>query len=237
MRMKFKTLLLAAAAMLSLSAMANTAATDSLTINDFELYPGDTVTVSVNFKNATGYAGLQADIFFDGKGNGIIKPIKHYDSVMGTDVWFSHGSRLTYAYSLGGNNPDDTDTVKMVRFVIYNMLNTKIQPGSGEILKFTVTASKDVVPGVYDGWIGGWIKYSTGDIDQSNDGNGPSTSFKITVKDNPDTQVSDVTAAKAVQNVRYYNLSGQQSAKPFEGINVVETTYTDGSKAVTKVVK
>lgn len=52
------------------------------------------------------------------------------------------------------------------------------------------------------------------------------------------TGVDDVTAAKTVQSVRYYNLAGQQSAEPFTGVNIVATTYTDGtSTAVKQIVK
>lgn len=51
------------------------------------------------------------------------------------------------------------------------------------------------------------------------------------------TGVNDVNAAKTVASVKYYNINGQESATPFEGINVVVTNYTDGSKNVTKVVK
>lgn len=43
--------------------------------------------------------------------------------------------------------------------------------------------------------------------------------------------------AKAVQSVHYYNLMGQQSDKPFEGINIVVTRYTDGSVSTVKVMK
>lgn len=48
--------------------------------------------------------------------------------------------------------------------------------------------------------------------------------------------VSDIQA-KAVAGVRYYNLSGQSSDKPFDGINIVVTTHTDGTTTATKVIK
>ena len=49
--------------------------------------------------------------------------------------------------------------------------------------------------------------------------------------------MKDVTTAKEVAGVKYYNIAGVESAQPFDGINVVVTTYTDGSKTTTKVVK
>ena len=51
------------------------------------------------------------------------------------------------------------------------------------------------------------------------------------------TSVVDVEAAREVAGVKYYNMQGMESAQPFTGVNVVVTTYTDGSRATTKVVK
>lgn len=56
---------------------------------------------------------------------------------------------------------------------------------------------------------------------------------------NPDlaTGVEDVNAEKTVAGVVYYNLLGAASDRPFEGVNVVVTTYTDGTKSSKKIVK
>ena len=51
------------------------------------------------------------------------------------------------------------------------------------------------------------------------------------------TAVSSVSEAATVERVIYYNLQGQSSAKPHEGVNIVKTVYTDGSTRVDKVVK
>ena len=48
--------------------------------------------------------------------------------------------------------------------------------------------------------------------------------------------VEDVTD-KAVAGVKYYNLAGIESDRPFEGVNIVVTTYTDGSRSSSKVLK
>ena len=48
------------------------------------------------------------------------------------------------------------------------------------------------------------------------------------------TGVSDVQGSKTVTRVRYYSLQGVESKRPHEGINVVVTTYSDGSRQVTK---
>ncbi len=44
-------------------------------------------------------------------------------------------------------------------------------------------------------------------------------------------------AAKTIAGVKYYNLAGVESSRPFNGINVVVTTYSDGTISTTKVVK
>ena len=44
-------------------------------------------------------------------------------------------------------------------------------------------------------------------------------------------------AMKAVESVRYYNMMGMESKKPFEGINIVVTRYTDGSTSTTKILR
>ncbi len=51
------------------------------------------------------------------------------------------------------------------------------------------------------------------------------------------TAIADVNTDKAVAGVSYYNMAGQQSANPFEGVNVKVTRYTDGTTSTAKVVK
>ncbi len=47
----------------------------------------------------------------------------------------------------------------------------------------------------------------------------------------------EAISGKAVAGVRYYNVAGMASDKAFDGVNIVVTTYTDGTQVVTKVVK
>ena len=64
------------------------------------------------------------------------------------------------------------------------------------------------------------------------------TIFPLNInRSNPVTAVGSVNEAAAVARVVYYNLQGQSSAKPHEGVNIVKTVYTDGSTRVDKVVK
>lgn len=49
--------------------------------------------------------------------------------------------------------------------------------------------------------------------------------------------VEQVIAGKQVVAVRYINVAGQESETPFSGVNIVVTTFDDGTVTTTKVVK
>ncbi len=49
--------------------------------------------------------------------------------------------------------------------------------------------------------------------------------------------IETLAGDKAVKSVKYVNLLGVESNEPFDGVNVVVTTYQDGTKASQKVVK
>lgn len=49
--------------------------------------------------------------------------------------------------------------------------------------------------------------------------------------------IEQVTADKQVAAVRYINVAGQESETPFDGVNIVVTTYTDGTVTTVKVIK
>ena len=51
------------------------------------------------------------------------------------------------------------------------------------------------------------------------------------------TTVKEVTTQRTVIAVRYYNLMGIESDKPFDGINIVVTFYNDGSRSSKKVMR
>ena len=64
-----------------------------------------------------------------------------------------------------------------------------------------------------------------------------SSASPITLSVGTLTGVEEVNATKQVEKVLYYNPLGIVSEEPFPGLNVVVTTYNDGSKATRKVVK
>lgn len=54
---------------------------------------------------------------------------------------------------------------------------------------------------------------------------------------NVSTGVNDVNSAKEVKGVSYFNMMGVESAQPFDGVNIMVTTYTDGTQSATKVLR
>lgn len=53
----------------------------------------------------------------------------------------------------------------------------------------------------------------------------------------PVTAIDAINGGKAVASVRYISVAGVKSDKAFDGVNIVVTTYTDGTQTVAKVVK
>ena len=51
------------------------------------------------------------------------------------------------------------------------------------------------------------------------------------------TGISTVAGEKQAVSRTYYNIAGMESDKPFNGVNIVVTRYTDGSQATTKIMR
>ena len=61
---------------------------------------------------------------------------------------------------------------------------------------------------------------------------------KITAKFNngTPTSIGTVNAEAQVVGVTYYNMMGVASSRPFQGVNIVETRYSNGSKSINKTI-
>ena len=51
------------------------------------------------------------------------------------------------------------------------------------------------------------------------------------------TAISTVSCDKQAVSNTYFNIAGMASDKPFDGINIVVTRYSNGSRTVTKVMR
>ena len=60
--------------------------------------------------------------------------------------------------------------------------------------------------------------------------------YPVAVNTNLPTGVTDVYA-KTVTGVKYVNVAGMESNTPFDGVNIMVTTYTDGTHSAVKVIK
>ena len=79
-------------------------------------------------------------------------------------------------------------------------------------------------------------KYDTGAANVSGD----SKSLDVNVTwqgSNTITAIDSVNVKSELKAIRYYNMMGVESANPFQGVNIVVTEYTDGSRTTAKVVK
>lgn len=81
------------------------------------------------------------------------------------------------------------------------------------------------------------VKSADAAYDQNYEGKKNDIEVEIFLNKGTVTGVADVSASKQVASIDYYNMQGQRSTSAHEGVNVVVTRYTDGTKTTAKVVK
>ena len=68
--------------------------------------------------------------------------------------------------------------------------------------------------------------------------NGESTHLQgFTIAAITPTALKEMATGKAISSVNYFNLAGQQMTEPASGVTIVVTTYSDGSRSTSKVVR
>lgn len=107
-------------------------------------------------------------------------------------------------------------------FYIDYSLNSVDNPAltDGEVYSFEALVKEEAVPSHVDGASTKFMVYPL-DLDAN----------KVA------TGVNDVNSAKEVKGVSYFNMMGVESAQPFDGVNIMVTTYTDGTQSATKVLR
>ena len=247
--MKIKALLFAAAAMVGVSAIAQVPASTKVYIDPFEADPGQKVIVDLKVDNPEQptMSTFQVDLVYP---EGILSHAQCTRmEAFGTgnattlkDGWLISDSFL-------GANEDEGFSAFTVAFATPSGCDLRIGAFDGNAegkvfgaqegaacIKFAIQVAADAAPGEYE------ISFPHTVVSGpagSKDAWGPIDPYtvKVTVKGEPVvTGVEDINA-KAVAGVKYYNLAGVESNKPFDGVNVVVTTYTDGTKAASKVIK
>lgn len=62
--------------------------------------------------------------------------------------------------------------------------------------------------------------------------------LNLSAATDPATAIESVVAGNGeVKSVKFYNVAGIESATPFQGVNIVVTEYTDGSRTTTKMLR
>lgn len=61
--------------------------------------------------------------------------------------------------------------------------------------------------------------------------------YPLELSSSPVTAVEDLSIGKAVTGIVYYNMIGVASKVPHPGVNIVETRYSDGTRATTKIIR
>lgn len=59
----------------------------------------------------------------------------------------------------------------------------------------------------------------------------------FTIKKGQFTTIKEIEGSKVVDHIDYYNLAGQRIDRPESGVNLVVTTYSDGARTTTKLIK
>ena len=127
-----------------------------------------------------------------------------------------------------GNHAFDVSAINSgkLRVLCYSPAIETIDGHSGALLTFEVTATGTVMGDItVDG-----IELVTTDCQTIRP-----NAFSIGI--NTMTSVNELSTAKAVARVDYFNLAGQRIDRPESGVTLVVTTYTDGTRTTEKVIQ
>lgn len=81
------------------------------------------------------------------------------------------------------------------------------------------------------------VAVPTTDAKSTSDASTKFVVYPLDLDANMATGVNDVNSAKEVKGVSYFNMMGVESAQPFDGVNIMVTTYTDGTQSTAKVLR
>ena len=205
-------------AKMSLNRIKSLVALNELTTNDvlasqpIALRPGETRTVEVALNNIEhDYTALQCEVVLP---QGVtLSDVKGIDRGAGHSYYSKQHETETNVYSLIGVS------MKMNTF----------GGNEGNILMLTIAADEDFNPQNAE-----LVFTNVLLVDTRHDAYLAGDTLSPI---NNASGVEQVTANKQIANVRYVNVAGQESETPFDGVNIVVTTYTDGTMTTVKVMK
>ena len=179
---------------------------DSMSAEDISLSAGQTRRMSIYLDNLMSYTAFQFDLQLSA---GLT------------------ASNFSLTDRTGSHSLDVADVLSgKTRVLCYSPELTAIDGNEGALLTFDLTAA---------GAVNGNISVDDIELVTTDCQTVLLDSFNIGVNQGA-TAVSELGASKAVSHIDYYNLSGQQLTQASDhGVTIVVTTYTDGTRIVTKV--
>lgn len=120
-----------------------------------------------------------------------------------------------------------TTSDALTRILCYSTAGQRITGNNGAVIKLTVKASSELL--------------SESTITVSNialaDASRPALFAAASTTTVNNTSGIDEVHDAQVLSVRYYNVAGIEASEPFSGINIVVTTYSNGTTSTTKIIK
>jgi len=113
-----------------------------------------------------------------------------------------------------------------VRALCYSPAMTVINGNEGALLTFDVTAA---------GYVNGNITVDGIELVTADCQSVKLNAFTISV--NNASRINESITGKAIAKVEYFNLAGQRMEQPDIGVTLIVTTFADGSRTTTKVIK
>ena len=154
---------------------------------------------------------------------------------MQCELVLPHGMQLTAVESVDRGKNHTSYTIKHEMdenvYTLMNVsMNNQLYAGNeGKVLRLTLTATDE-----FDATSAEMQLTNVMFVDTKNRIH---HAADVMSKFNENTAVEKVNADKQIDKVTYVNVAGQQSEVPFDGMNIVVTTYTDGTSSTTKVIK
>ena len=189
------------------------ATTDALSMAPVSMRAGETCTVDVALNNIEhSYIAMQCEL--------VLPQGVRLVGVNGIDRGVEHEY-----YSIRHEDGQDVYTL-----IGISMPNATYTGNEGNVMQLNLIADDDFVPGE-----GTTMTLTNVSLVTPNHLTFIAGDAMAAV--NSGSGVEDITAGRQIAGVRYINVAGQESETPFDGINIVVTTYTDGSVSTVKVMR
>lgn len=185
---------------------------DVLSLEDVSLLPGQTRTIDVALNNEeNNYTAMQCELVLP-KGVSLT-------AVNGIERGKSHSF-----YSRVHEQQANVYTL-----IGASMSMSEMNIGDGKVLRLTIAADED-----FEGTNAALTMTNVRLVTPSHEIFLAGDALAML---NNTSGIEQVTANKEIAAVRYINVAGQESETPFDGLNIVVTTYVDGTTSTTKVMK